>query len=177
MTKTGLFATSFVAALPGAALAYLMVMVFLNFSGGGTVWTKVLAGMLLLIGGLLAVMPVGIILFAGPKTEKAPKKSAEKSDDDEGELLEAEDDEAVLEAEDDAASEDFVATDTSLEVFEAGTDEFALTGEVVHGSADTSSEEFDLGEDFESAAEEADLFEMDDDEPKKKKEVTSSLGG
>ena len=81
MSKIGLFLTSLVAAVPGGFLAYLMVMAFLNHSGGPTMWTKVLAGMLLFIGSLLSVMPVGVLLFTGAKSEKEPEKSSEKSGD------------------------------------------------------------------------------------------------
>lgn len=170
MTKIGLFATSFVASLPGAALAYLMVMAFLNYSGGGSIWTKGLAGMLLVIGGLLTVMPFGIIVFAGPKTEKAPKKAKEKSGDED--LVEAEADEeegeALVEADEDESESNVAVTDENLEVFDQGTDEFAMTGEVIDDGSGMSSGEFDLGEDFDSA--EADVLEVeDDDEPKKKK--------
>ncbi|MGE5193339.1 MAG: hypothetical protein ACM3U2_12665, partial [Deltaproteobacteria bacterium] len=79
MTKTGLFVTSFVAAIPGAGLACLMVMAFLSYSGGPSMWTKALAGMLFVIGTLLALMPVGVFVFGGPKTEKAPKEPKEEA--------------------------------------------------------------------------------------------------
>ena len=63
MNKNTLCLTSLVAAVPGAVLAVLMVMAFVNFAGGWSVMVKGLTGLLLLIGAALAVMPVGIFLF------------------------------------------------------------------------------------------------------------------
>ena len=121
MTKTGLILTSFVAAIPGAALAYLMVMAFLGHSGGPSMWTKALAGMLLVIGGLLAAMPFGIIVFAGPKTEKAPKKPEDEAAKEEGSAVVAAASEAELEAEEagESSGSRAAVTDPNLEVVEA----------------------------------------------------------
>ncbi len=164
MTKNGLFLTSFVAAIPGAFLAYQMVMVFINYAGGSTMWPKVLAGLLLLIAVLLAVMPVGIILFAGPKTEKSAKSVVNKAD-------KAEADEVAAEAEESEMSARSGATDDNLEVFEGEADEFASTGKVASGEDLASGDDFDLGEgsDFEMDAAADDLFEFDEDQPKKGK--------
>jgi hypothetical protein len=157
VNKNSLFLTSLVAAIPGAVLACLMVMAFVKYAGGPTWWVKILAALLLLIGALLAAMPVGIIL-AGPKTEKEPKKSpdeaAEKSDAAEAEEA----------AEEPARSG---ATDSSLEV--VGTDESAMTGEFV-ADEPASGEDFDLGpgSEFEMDAAEADV-EAEDEGPKKGK--------
>jgi hypothetical protein len=159
VSKNGLFLTSLVAAIPGAVLACLMVMAFVNYAGGPTWWVKVLAGMLLLIGMLLAAMPVGIILFAGPKAEKAPKT---EKDEAAGKSESAE-------AESEAAGEPARsgASDSSLEV--VGTDESAMTGEFV-ADEEASGEDFDLGpgSEFEMEAAEADV-EVEDEGPKKGK--------
>ena len=74
MSKRSLCLTSLVGAIPGAGLAYVMVMAFVNYAGGSSNAFKALAGTLLLIGGTLAVMPLGILLFSGPKSEKKIKK-------------------------------------------------------------------------------------------------------
>src|SRR5258708_758357 len=137
-----------------------MVMAFVNYAGGPTWWVKILAGLLLLIGALLAAMPVGIVLFAGPKAEKTPKKetdeAAEKSDS--------------AEAESEAAGESARsgATDSSLEV--VGTDDSAMTGEFVNDDDEASGEDFDLGpgSEFEMDVAEADV-EAEDEGPKKGK--------
>lgn len=157
MSKNGLFLTSLVAAIPGVILACLMVMAFVNYAGGPTWWVKILAGMLLLIGMLLTAMPVGIMLFAGPKAEKAPK--TEKNEAAEKEAAEAESEAA-------GESARSGATDSSLEV--TGADESAMTGEFVAGDDDASGEDFDLGpgSEFEMEAAEADV-EAEDEGPKK----------
>jgi hypothetical protein len=174
VTKTGLFLTSFVAAIPGAALAYLMVMAFLSHSGGPSMWTKALAGMLLVIGGLLAVMPFGIMVFAGPKTEKAPKKPKDEAAKEEGSAVVAAESEAELEAEEagEGSGSRAAVTDPNLEVVEADSDDFAPAGKV-EGADEDATEVSEDDSDFEVNAEASDsgdeLFEAEEDEPKKGK--------
>jgi hypothetical protein len=161
VTKTGLFLTSFVAAIPGAGLAVLMVMSFLEHSGGPTMWVKALAGMLLIIGSLLAVMPFGILVFAGPKSDKAPKK-ADTADKEAGSaVVEAE----VEEAGDKSGSRAAV-TDASLEVVDSASEEFAASDEEGAAAAEDDSDfEVNTPED----GSEADFFETDDAPKKGKK--------
>ncbi len=174
MTKTGLFLTSFVAAIPGALLAYLMVMAFLNYSGGPTMWSKALAGMLFVIGTLLVLMPVGIFVFTGPKTEKAPKKAEGEAGGQEAgsEVVAAESGEAVVAAEEGEEGAGAPAvTDANLEVVEAGSEDFAMTGEVVNAE-EAAAEVSEDDSDFEinaDAASEDELLEAEEDEPKKGK--------
>jgi len=169
VSKNGLLLVSLVGAIPGALLVYLMVMAFVNYAAGPTLWPKALAGMSLLCGLLLAVMPIGIFVYGGPKTEKAP---AEKKGD-EAEISSGDEETIIAESEEDYESSSG-ATDENLEVVEAS-DEFAMTGEIVTSDTDSSSEEFDLGSDFEvsesddEAVEVLDDDEFDDDAPKKKK--------
>jgi hypothetical protein len=178
VSKIGLFLTSLVAAIPGGFMAYLMVMAFLNHSGGPNMWTKALAGMLLCIGGLLGVMPVGILLFAGPKTEKQPKEPKKKpaakdeSEEIEAESGEVEADSGEVEAELEEVDEGEPAvatTDKNLVVVEE--DEFAMTGEMV-AEEEAVVDEFDAGDDFETDAalvDSDDMLEVEEDEPKKGK--------
>ncbi len=171
MTKIGLVLTSFVAAIPGAGLAALMVMAFLNHSGGPSMWTKALAGMLFVVGTLLTLMPFGILVFAGPKAEKAPKK--QKGEAEGAAVVEAESGEAVVAADDEegASGSPFAVTDDNLQVVDSSADDLALTGEVVTGDEDLAEAAED-DSDFEVNAlegSEADLFEMDEEEPKKGK--------
>ena len=174
MSKNGLLLVSLVAAIPGALLVYLMVMSFINYAAGPSMWPKALAGMALLVGLLLAVMPAGIFVYGGPKAEKAPEKKA--------------DDEAAVESEsgyaetiiaaphEDAESSELESstdvTDENLEVVEAESEEFG-SEEFGAGDDDTGSQEFDVGSDFEIGADEAEVVEADDDfeedSPKKKK--------
>ncbi len=171
MSKNGLLLVSLVGAIPGALLVYLMVMAFVNYAAGPTMWPKALAGMSLLCGLLLAVMPIGIFVYGGPKTEKAP---AEKKDDEAE--VEPGNEETIIAESDDDFEPASGATDENLEVVEGASDEFAMTGEIVTSDADSStSEEFDLGSDFEvsesdeEAVEVLDDDEFDDEAPKKKK--------
>jgi len=172
VSKIGLFLTSLVAAIPGGFMVYLMVMAFLNHSGGPSIWTKALAGMLLCIGGLLGVLPVGILLFAGPKTEKLPKEPKEKPGKkvESGEV-EAESGEVEAELEEVDEGEPAVATtDKNLVVVDE--DEFAMTGELVAGEEEAGGDDFDTGDDFETDAalvDSDDMLEVEEDEPKKGK--------
>jgi len=54
---------SLTAALPAGYLAYMLVMAFLSFSGGPTVIHQALTGLTLAIASLVALMPVGILVF------------------------------------------------------------------------------------------------------------------
>jgi len=168
VTKTGLFLTSFVAAIPGAALAYLMVMAFLSHSGGPSMWTKALAGLLLIIGGLLAMMPFGIMVFAGPKTEKAPKKSKEEAAKEEGSAVVAAESEAELEAEEAGESSGSrpAVTDPNLEVVEANSDDFAPAGEE---AAEVSEEDSDFEVNPDASDSSDELLEAEEKPPKKGK--------
>ena len=179
MSKNGLFFVSLVAAVPGAVLVYLMVMSFLQYAGNSSMWPKALAGMALLVGLLLTFMPVGILVFGGPKAEKAPEKKSV-----EGSASEFEDSETII-SESHEGSDSAVgssrgslsgATDPNLEVIEGEPDEFAMTGEIVTSDLDGSSEDFDLGSDFEVGGAEEEAVEVIDAEdefdehaPKKKK--------
>ena len=174
MTKNGLFLTSFVAAVPGAVLAYLMVMAFLNYSGGPSLWTKLLAGLLLLIGMLLMLMPVGIFVYAGPKAEKAPKKAEGESGKEAGSaVVEAGSGEAVVEADagEEGSGAAVAVTDPNLEVVDANSEDFAMTGEVV-GAEEAASEVSEDDSDFEVNADASsgdEFLEAEEDEPKKRK--------
>ena len=128
MNKNTLCLTSLVAALPGAWLAVLMVMAFINFAGGWSAPLKGIAGLLLLAGAALAAMPVGIFLFFGPKTAK-PLKATEATEKEPGE------------------SESSAAVEADASVADdASTFEIDESSENVEEAAD----EFDLGGDFES---------------------------
>src|SRR5262249_58400563 len=97
---------------------------------GPTPWTKAVAGMLLCIGGLLAVMPFGILVFAGPKSEKEPKKTKEEpSGVSDSAVVKAESGEVLAEGEGSDAA--VAASDDNLEV--EGGDEFAATMEMPAG--------------------------------------------
>ncbi len=155
MNKTGLCLTSLVAAIPGAWLAVLMVMAFLSAGAGGwSVTVKGLAGMLLLIGGVLAVMPIGILLFAGPKAEKPAKQkdkpSKAKADDAEPQAAAIVDDDG------------FESADATFEVDQDPRDSEEFVETIGQPAVEALSDEFDLGADFE-------LDSVEEVEPKPKK--------
>lgn len=108
-------------------LAYLMVMGFLNYGGGSTGMLKGLAGGALLLGTLMALMPVGIFVFAGPKAGKS------KSKDDQEDVETSRSDDEVDAVEEDAGDD---GEDAS-----GGMDSMAETGAWTAGDA---SDEDDL---------------------------------
>lgn len=139
MSKLGLVLTSLVGAIPGGVMAAVMVMAFVNYAGGSSTTFKVLAGLLLLIGSFLAAMPVGILLFAGPKSEKKIKKAkdvekakAEGSGDKAPESAEVEEvevvaeDDATMEVSDDSPDSEVFAETIDQPIVDAGSDEFDL---------------------------------------------------
>ncbi len=178
MTKNGLMLVSLVGAIPGLGLVFLMAMAFMNHAAGPAIWSKALAGMSLLVGLLLAAMPLIIFVRGGPAVEKPVEK---KKDEDEAEVVDAADAETIIAESDDDAEASAAVTDESLEVVEGEPDEFAMTGEVVTGDSDAgSSEEFDADSDFEiggdsgeavEVIDEGDEFEeeVEEEAPKKKK--------
>ena len=87
MSKLGLASVSLIAAIPGGILTALLVMTFLKNSENlsGMMWAVSVPTLLTSV--LVAVLPVGVLLF-GPKTD-APDKAKEDGDDfgDDDELL------------------------------------------------------------------------------------------
>ena len=119
-------------------------------------WIKTLSGMLLLIGGLLAVMPFGILVFAGPKSEKPLKKPKEAAGKEAGSaVVEAESEEVEVEEGGDESGSRAAVTDANLEVVDAASEEFAA-------AEDDSDFEVNTPE----GGSEEDFFESDDT-PKK----------
>jgi len=78
--KMSLFTISLFPAIAGGGLAYLMVMSFLNFADRSSGSLKGLAGLALLLGSVLALMPIGI-LIAGPKSKKSAGGAAPSTGD------------------------------------------------------------------------------------------------
>ena len=78
MTKNGLFAVSLIGAIPGAFLAYLCVMAFLNFAGGSSILLKGLTGLLLLIGAGMPILSAATLL-QGREAKGAGEAPADKA--------------------------------------------------------------------------------------------------
>jgi hypothetical protein len=156
VNKTNLCLTSLVAAIPGAWLAVLMVMAFLSPGAGGwSVVVKGLAGLQLLIGAALAAMPVGILVLSGPKGEKKSKQKdqpAPKGDEAKPQAA------ALADQEDDG----FVSADATFEADSDPRDSEEFVETIGQGDVEISSDDFDLGADFE-------LDSVEQVDPKKKK--------
>jgi hypothetical protein len=124
---------SLVAAVPGGVLAYLMVAAFLTRSGDMTGTFQILAGLTLVLSVLVAVIPVGILLFS----RKEPQADKEAK---EGEPDESSDEEVI----DEAVEPGFGEADEAMEIpdedLEAVEDDFA-------------DDEFDLDEEDSDSAE------------------------
>lgn len=73
VTKLSFAAVSLVAAVPAGFMSYLMVMNFVSRLDEMGTGLKVLSGMMLLICVLVALIPAGILIFAG----KQPKETDE----------------------------------------------------------------------------------------------------
>lgn len=145
MSKLGLALASLVAAIPGVILTVLLVMTFLNNADNlsGMMWA--ISVPTLLTSVLVAVIPVGVMLF-GPK--------AETSDDDEANEV-GDKDKSLA---DDAADDD-LGEDEDL-VADAG-DELSMEDD------DDASETIDAGSEDLFMEDDDDFgLELDDDEDK-----------
>lgn len=152
MSRLSAVLVSLVAAVPGAALAYLMVTAFLGASADNMSGTLMgLAAATLGASALMAVLPVGIFLFT-PKPKAAseePEPFAEVPDEQQGAV--AVGDEEGLEVD-----EDFEAAET-----EPGTaDELDFTEDDFGTEED--DDEFDFGE--VDMVEEGEDFDFEDEE-------------
>lgn len=94
--------TSLVAAIPAGFLAYLLVMVFLSRADSLTMMTQIVVGVTLLCAALVALMPIGLMIFTGKKAKddddvvtRPSSRKADVGDDEEveeaGEIEELED--------------------------------------------------------------------------------------
>lgn len=138
MTKSSTFLMSLVAAVPAGLLAFLLVMAFLSHADdmGGTLNAVVGVGLLAAVG--TAVMPVGIVLFGGPKgpaKPKPPKKSKTEEPSEEaaageesGEVPVEETDDEQLLAEDSADLSE-AGSSSELAEFDAAEDDWDETAE------------------------------------------------
>jgi hypothetical protein len=128
MNKNALCLTSLIAAIPGALLAVLMVMAFVNYAGGFSIVVKGLAGIMFLTGGALAAMPA-VILLSGPKMAKEPATGDAKKSGFE--------DARPADEIDESASDDHPRD----------SNDYAET--VAQPGEEAGSDAFDLGDDFE----------------------------
>ncbi len=146
-----------VAAIPAGFLAYLLVMVFLSRADSLTMMTQIVVGVTLLCAAIVALMPIGLMIFTG-------KKSAAKDDaavSREAEVEEVEEVEDEIEASDEVDEIDDVAAESDeLSAFdESDVDIMADSDAELTGPA--------------SSLDEIDAIDFDDEEeeekPKKRK--------
>ncbi|MEZ5941732.1 MAG: hypothetical protein R3C18_10085 [Planctomycetaceae bacterium] len=154
MSKTQLVSTSFVAAIPGGFLLYLMLMAVLSHLPDMPTILKVATISLLVMSIILVIFPFYLLLFFGhirgvapaPVTKTPPKKDAKpaKSEPKESEVFVADDDGESFE--DDGESEVFTMEDEGeVEAFDDSGDEELFDA----GDDDFEFEEFDFDEDEE----------------------------
>ena len=170
MTKTQTMLMSLVAAVPAGILAFLLVMAFLGSGDKMAGLMPVVVGVTLLCAVLTALMPVGILLFGGPKTAKAPTPGKERPsqqktvedapvdedgddlggsfDDDDSDLSDEFDSDASDEfdrSEMDDFSDDDIRTKTSNEGWEDGpSDEFEFDDGLTDDEIDIDFEDDDF---------------------------------
>ena len=163
MTKLGFTMTSFVAAIPGAFLCYLLVMVCFDRFNDLSMTLKVMAVGTLLLTFLIALMPFAVLVFF----RSAPAKGDDTLEEDQA-VTDDDDDVAEIDDEvepfedndvepfDDNAFDDDGSDDESAEVdtFESD-DEIGEVAEVADDFDVDDSEEFDFDAD--------DDFSFDDD--------------
>jgi hypothetical protein len=155
--RTNLAALSLIAAIPAAILAVVLVMGFLQHASDMPMMLLVTAGVALLTAACVALTPVGILVFTGPRGTRAAKPAkaaavakpqaeegiaAKKAARDEpaasGELADEGADSAPRKA---APSDAWEAEESEVAVSEAEADEFEFD--------DNLSSEFDSEFDFE----------------------------
>lgn len=140
VNKNSLMLTSVVSAVPGAVLFVLMVLAFVNHAGGASFTLKALAGLMLLLGLFLAVLPVGILL-SGPRAQKASKNRESAPDPADTQAAK------VVAGEESSSAVASFEEESSFEIGEtADSDDFT---ETLDATQDAGSDDFAIGEDFE----------------------------
>ena len=115
VNRTGLVLVSLIITVPGAFLAVLMVMNFLQRAGDLSGMLLVLSGLTLLVSALVALAPMGILVFI-PKS-----KTADEEEGSEEERTASEGLSTIVEQAEDLAAEEFEpeSDDMATEVPEA----------------------------------------------------------
>jgi len=79
VSKLQLFLVSLIGAIPGAFLAFLSVMAFLNYAGGSSMLLKATTGLLAAVGVFMPILSA-MILLSGRGAGKPAKEEAAKPD-------------------------------------------------------------------------------------------------
>jgi len=149
--KTHLALASLTAAVPAGLLAFLIVSTFLSdsFDQMGGLLT-VLAGLTLVCGSVVALMPVGILIF-GPKSDKPKKDKESKASDNvvavapsSGELSAVE-----MDAADAFSDPDMDASTSAFEMDEIDEDEVVVADDDMFDEVSDEFDDFDFEEEEE----------------------------
>lgn len=143
-----------VAAIPAGLLAYLLVMVFLTKADGLPTILQILAGLTLACAALIALMPIGLLIFGG---KRAPKDAADKPSAKAGKAAPADDEEEIEAVEDLEEASEIDDDASAFDVDESDADIMADSDDEIT-SNDSSLDEIESVD-----------FDDDDDEPAPKK--------
>lgn len=77
VSKLQLFLVSLIGAIPGAFLAFLSVMAFLNYAGGSSMLLKATTGLLAAVGAFMPILSA-MILLSGRGAGKSAKEDTAK---------------------------------------------------------------------------------------------------
>ena len=143
MNKTHLALTSLTAAVPAGVLAFLIVSTFLSdsFDAMGGMLT-ILAGLTLAIGSVVALMPVGILVF-GPKSDKPKKEKKESKPEVVQVKPEGTSGEIIVDPEA-FSDEDIEITESAFDVDEIDEDEVVLADDDMFEDGSGEFEDFDI---------------------------------
>ena len=160
MTKMQTSLVSLVAAVPGGLLAYGMVMSFLNYASQSPLSFRIISGITLVTAVLLALLPLAILAYGGPKKAKsaaAPGSTGPLAVSAPNSVVDASEVESIDDLE--VAGETNDADFTMAESF----DEFSPDGEVAEVTGEDGFE-VDAMETFDGVAAEevpADDFDLE----------------
>lgn len=166
MNKFSYAALALIAAIPGGFLSYMLVMTMLSNFRNMTGTFKFLVCAILACSALMAVMPIGIMIFV--RDEEKERQKAEAAED----LDEVEDVQDEVEPVEEPVA---VATRDEVEVSETDQVAAPAAGEELDQSKSVEIDTSDLHEQSDSVEFEADVYVTDeneaeaDEKPSKKK--------
>jgi hypothetical protein len=80
VSKLQLFLVSLIGAIPGAFLAFLSVMAFLNYAGGSSMLLKATTGLLAAVGAFMPILSAMVLLSGRGEGKPAAAKGAAAKD-------------------------------------------------------------------------------------------------
>jgi len=119
VSKLQLFLVSLIGAIPGAFLAYLSVMAFLNFAGGSSTLLKATTALLAAVGTFMPILSAMVLLSGRGEGKAAAAKTPPAKETDAVEEISASSD-SIAEG----------ASGDSFELDESADEEFTLDEDV-----------------------------------------------